>query len=85
MDYQNARIAILDRVADDLLEEAAEWSRDVGKMLNVTEFKDTAYEELVANEERSVVLHILDYTEEEVMSACDRALDRRSARLTQRS
>ena len=54
-------------------------------MLNVTEFKDTAYEELVANEERSVVLHILDYTEEEVMSACDRALDRRSARLTQRS
>lgn len=72
-----ARRTVLAAVIYDLVAEQLEMAADLGVDPKWEEVEDSAYEVLVANNDKNVVTHILDYTEDEVMEAislCKQAL-----------
>lgn len=72
MDFEDARIVLLYVLAHEELllhmEQAAEADDDLEPDFDV--YADTVYDQLHANRERSLVLHILDYQEDEIVHAC---------------
>lgn len=70
MDFESARTVLLYIAAHELYLEHTELAaenEDLEPDLDV--YLDTVYEELAANNMRSLIAHLLDYTEEEVVHA----------------
>ena len=71
MDFEEARMVALYVFTHELLEEHIEWAADqpIKEPPNREAYTDAAYAVLVGD--RHFVIHLLGYTEEEVVYACN--------------
>lgn len=71
MDFEDARLVLLYVLAhEELLLHLEMAESDVDLEPDFDVYADTAYEQLHSNRERSLVLHILDYQEDEIVYVC---------------
>lgn len=73
MNFESARIVVLYVIAHELLEEYAEIVDEKGFALNREDFIATVYELAVPG--RDMMHFVLNYTEEEVVHACNNLWD----------
>lgn len=73
-EFDQSRSVILQAAMNDLLEEHVEYRKFESKPDLIEKFKDEAYEEMHANISRHWLIDLLDYTEDEIMTACDKAI-----------
>ena len=70
--FDELRLPLLDVLTHELLTEGLSQARDTGEELTLEKYDEVCYAELVGNETRSWIVHILDFTEEEVVDSLKR-------------
>lgn len=68
--FDESRLVVLQVAVNDLLAE----HNELRTRLNIEKFKDEAYEDLHANVSRHWLIDLLNYSEDEIMTACDKAI-----------